>query len=113
MGLTQGPGAACRQPRAHGVAVIGAIGEQDVAVAKAAEHVVGRAPVMRLPLGQLQEDRQAERIDERVDLGRQAAARQLVFLATHAGGIGRLFLALAACWWTRIDEESIIWMSPS
>lgn len=61
-----------------------------------------------LAFGQLEHDRQPQRIDQRVYFGRQAAAR-----ATHEGGSDHLFLTLAACWRTRIDELLIIWISPS
>ena len=77
-------------------------------VAKALEHVVGRSPIMRLSFGQLEADGQAERIDQGMDFGGQAAAR-----ATHATGSAIFFWALAPCWRTRIDELSIIWMSPA
>lgn len=78
-GSDAGPCSACSQCRAHDVAVIGAVGKQDVPFAQAVEHIVGRASIMRLAFGQLDPDRQAERINECVDLGRQAAAQ-----ATHA-----------------------------
>ncbi len=44
---------------------------------------------MRLAFGQLQIDRQALGVDERMNFGRQTAAR-----ATHATGSGRLFLGV-------------------
>src|SRR5512139_2815199 len=103
-----GPCAAFGEARAHGVAVVGAIGEQDASLPEAVEHILGAAPVVRLALGQLEPDWQAGRIDQGMDLGGQAAAR-----ATHATGSVVFFLALPACWWTRIEDESIIWMSPS
>ena len=91
--LDAGPCAACSQVRAHRIAVVGAVAEEDIAFAKTVEHVGGAAPVMRLAFGQLEPDRQAKRIDQGVDFGRQAAAR-----ATHATGSVIFFLALAACW---------------
>ena len=36
-----------------------------------------------------------------------------VLLADRAYDSDELRRSLAACWWTRIDEESIIWISPS
>src|SRR3546814_17735291 len=45
-GLDAGPCAAFGQGRAHGVAVIGAVAEQDTALAKAVEPVAGAAPVI-------------------------------------------------------------------
>src|SRR3546814_7305798 len=107
-GLDAGPCAAFGQGRAHGVAVIGAVAEQDTALAKAVEPVAGAAPVMRLSFGQFEQDRQTERIDQCMDLGGQPAAR-----AIHATGSAIFFLALPACWCTRIDELSILWISPS
>jgi hypothetical protein len=72
------------------------------------QHVLGAAPVMGLAFGDFQKDRKAACISERVYFGGQPAPR-----ATHATGSRRFFWPLAACWCTRIDEESIIWMSPS
>ena len=90
--LDVGPGAACGQGCPQGIGVVSAVGEKHVAFAEAVEHVGGAATVMRLALGQLERDRQAVGIDQRVDLGRQAAAR-----ATHATGSFGFFWALAAC----------------
>ena len=105
-GFDAGPCAARSQSGAHGTTVVGAISKQDAAFAKGVEHVIGGSTVMGLPFGQLETDRQAEPIVQCMDLGRQATAR-----ATHATGSAVFFWALAACWWTRIEEESIIWMS--
>ena len=66
------------------------------------------SPVMGLALGRFEQDRAAEGIDQRMDLGGQPAAR-----ATHAIGSPPFFGPFAPCWWTRIEDESIIWMSPS
>jgi len=66
---------------------------QHAARARTVEHVIGAAPVVRLPFGQLEQDRQAKCIDQRMDFGDQAAAR-----TTHAAGSAIFFLALAACW---------------
>ena len=106
--LDVGPGAACGEGLAQGVAVVGAVGQQDLAGAKRCEHVLGAAAVMGLAFGELRGDRQTVGVDQGMDLGGQAAAR-----ATHATGSVVFFWALAACWCTRIEEESIIWMSPS
>ena len=68
------------------------------------EHNIDRAlESLRLSFGQLEQYGQAERIDQSMYLGGQAAAR-----ATHATGSAIFFWALAACWWTRIEELSII-----
>ena len=90
------------------VGVVRAIGQENVAGLHRVDHVLSAAAVVSLPLGQLERDRQAAGIDKGVDFGRQTTPR-----ATHATGSGRFFLPFAACWWTRIDDESIIWMSPS
>jgi hypothetical protein len=63
------------EPRAKSVAVAAAIGEKDLALSEAFEHVVGAAPVAGLAGGQLQESDQAVGVDERMDLGGQAAPR--------------------------------------
>ena len=117
--LDVGPGALGRHGVAQGVAVIGAVGEQDLPGAKAVEHVGGASAVMRLAFGQLQRDRQAVGVDQRVDLGRQAAARAPHALGSSVvpsrgwRGVRTPFLTLPPCWWTRIEEESIICRSPS
>jgi len=76
-----GPDPALGERLSQLVAVIGAIGEQHVAVTQRIEHVGGAAPVMPLSLGQFERNRQAIGIDQRLDLGRQLAAR-----APHASG---------------------------
>ena len=62
---------------------------------------------MRLPSGQAEPDREALRIDDRVDFGREPASG-----ATETMISIPLF-AVAACWWARTEVLSIIWMSPS
>ena len=42
-----------QQAGSHGIAVLGAVGEQNIAVTEAVQHVVAGAPVMGLALGQL------------------------------------------------------------
>ena len=66
---------------AERVAVVGAVGEEDLAGAEGAQHVGGAAAIVGLAFGQLQRDRQAVGVDEGVDLGRQPAPR-----APHALG---------------------------
>ena len=66
---------------AERVAVVGAIGEEDLAGAEGAQHRSGSAAIMGLALAQRERDGQAVRVDEGVDLGRQPAAR-----APHALG---------------------------
>ncbi len=62
---------------------------------------------MRLPRAQAEADRQALPVDDRMDLGREAAAG-----ATETMISTPLF-AVAACWCARMEVLSIIWMSPS
>lgn len=69
------PGAAFRERAAQVVAVVGAVGQQDLAFADVVQHIGGAAPVMSLAFGQLQPDRQAVGIDEGMDLRRQSAPR--------------------------------------
>ena len=58
------------------IAVVGAVGEQDVAWPQAAQHVGGGAAVMGLALGKLEDNRQAIGVHNGVDLGGQASARR-------------------------------------
>ena len=62
---------------------------------------------MRLAGGQAEPDREALGVDERVDLGGEAAPG-----ATETMISTPLF-AVAACWCARMEVLSIIWMSPS
>jgi hypothetical protein len=64
-------------------------------------------PVVRLPCGQAEPDREALRVDDDVDLGREPASA-----ATETVICTPLF-AVAACWWARTEVLSIIWMLPS
>jgi len=81
-----------RKVLAQGVGIVGAVGQEDVAAAKRAEHILCAASVMGLAFSEFQKDWQAAGIDEGVDFGGQPAAR-----ATHATGSRRFFLPLAAC----------------
>ena len=92
MGSDVGSGAARGEALAQGIGIIGAVGQQNVAAAERAEHVLGAAPVMGLAFGELEQDRQAAGVDQGMDFGRQPAAR-----ATHATGSRRFFWPLAAC----------------
>ena len=62
---------------------------------------------MRLARAQAEPEREALPIDERVDLGREAASG-----ATETMISPPLF-AVAACWCARMEVLSIIWISPS
>jgi hypothetical protein len=62
---------------------------------------------MRLSGGQAEPDREALRVDDDVDLGREPAAR-----STETMICTPLF-AVAACWCARMEVLSIIWIWPS
>lgn len=79
-------------PGAQGIAVIAAIGQQNAVWPKRLEHFDSGRTVVRLPFGQLERDRQAVAIDDRVDLGRKPAAG-----AAHATTSAAFFSPLAAC----------------
>jgi len=99
-GFDVGPCAARGQIDAQRVAVIGAVGQQDLPASDTHEHVPRAAPVMGLALAQLERNRQTVGVDKRVDLGGQPAPR-----APHAsgvrdvpsGGVRAPFLTLPPC----------------
>ena len=100
--LAKTPRACFANVLAEKVAVVGAVGDQDLTGAEALKHVGGAPAVVSLSLGQLQGDRQAVGIDEGVDLGGQPASR-----APHAAGVRSVpsrgvlrtpFLPFAPCW---------------
>src|SRR5690606_28574171 len=118
--LDIGPGATLGQTRSQGVAVIGAVGKQNLARPDGCEHIGGAASVMGLPGAELQHGWVAVGSDHGMDLSRQPAPR-----APHASGSNVVprrglrgvleapFLTLVPCWWTRIEELSTICRSPS
>jgi hypothetical protein len=67
-------GALLLDQRAHAVGIIGLVRQHDRARAELIEQRVGDLPIVRLPSGQAEPDREALRIDERMDLGREAAS---------------------------------------
>ena len=81
-GFDVGPGAARRERGAQCIAVIGRVGEQDLALAETVEHIGRALAVMGLAFAELEDDRQTVCVDQGVDLGRQPAAR-----APHASGV--------------------------
>ena len=99
-GLDVRPGAPLGQAVAQRVAVVGAIGEKDLAGPETVQHVTRTLAVVGLAFGELERDRIAVRIDEDVDLGGQSASR-----TPHAsgwssvpfGGFRTPFLTFAAC----------------
>ena len=77
---------------AQSIAVVAAISQQNAIRSKRAEHLGADRSVVRLPLGQLERDREAVAVDDRVDLGRKPAAG-----AAHAITSATFFSPLAAC----------------
>jgi hypothetical protein len=75
------PRTALGQILAEPIAVIGAVGKQDLAGAEMVEHIVGALAVMGLTLGEFERDRIAVGIDQGMDFCRQSAAR-----TPHAAG---------------------------
>lgn len=77
---------------AQRVAVVAAVSQQNAFARQCAKHVDGALAIMRLAFSQLERDREAARIDERVDLGRKPAAG-----TAHATTSAAFFSPLAAC----------------
>ena len=112
------PSATIGDAGAEPVGVVSAVCEEYIAFADRIEQAGGAPPVMGLAGRQSERDRPTFGVNDRMDLSGQAAPR-----APHAsgvrltsrGGLGRapLFWPLAACWWTLIEELSIICRSPS
>jgi hypothetical protein len=73
--LDVGPGSAIGQALAEGVAVVGAISEQNLTGTNAIQHIGGATAVLSLAFAQLDGDSVAIGIDEGMDLGRQSSAR--------------------------------------
>ena len=71
------------------------------------EQAISDLPVVRLPSGQAEPDREALRIDNNVDFGREPAPA-----ATETMICPPLF-AVAACWCARMELLSIICISRS
>ena len=93
--------------RADAISIVGLVGEHDHVRPKVVEQIVRDLAIMCLPSGQAEPDREALRIDDRVDFGRESASG-----ATETMISIPLF-AVAACWCARMEVLSIIWMSPS
>lgn len=66
------------------------------------KETISRLPVVALPGGQAQPDRETLPIDDRVDFGCEPAS------GTTETMISIPFFAVAACWCARIDVLSII-----
>ncbi|MCW2396651.1 hypothetical protein M2343_003067 [Sphingobium sp. B8D3B] len=101
-----GRGALFLDQRADAISIVGFVGEHDRVGLKLVEQIVRDLAIMCLPSGQAEPDREALRINDRVDFGREPASG-----ATETMISIPLF-AVAACWWARTDVLSIIWMSP-
>jgi hypothetical protein len=71
------------------------------------EQSIDDLPIVRLSSRQAKPDREALRVDDDVDLGREAAP------AATETMIWTPLFAVAACWCARMEVLSIIWMSPS
>ena len=59
---------------AQPIGVIGFVAEQDIAIGQAGQQSIGAQKVMGLARGEEDFDRQAARIGERMDLGRQSSS---------------------------------------
>lgn len=81
-----------RDHSAQSVAVVAAISQQDALAGQRAEQVRGAPAVVRLSFGQLERNREAAGIDERMDFGRKPAAG-----TAHATASATFFSPLAAC----------------
>ena len=81
-----------RDLRPQRIAIVAAIGKQHTAFAEQTQHVGSTRTVVRLTFRQLDVDREAVRIDERVDFGREPAAG-----TAHATASTAFFSPLAAC----------------
>ena len=74
------------------IAVVAAICQQDAVRLQRAEHLGADRAVVRLSAGQLERDREAVAVDDRVDFGRKPAAG-----TAHAITSATFFSPLAAC----------------
>lgn len=87
-----GSGALGGNHGAQRIAVVASVSQHDTFARQRGKHVLGAFAVVCLPLGELQGDREAARIDERVDFGREPAAG-----TAHATASTAFFSPLAAC----------------
>lgn len=107
LGRDVGRGALVLDQRTDAVGIIGLVGEHDGARPELVEQLIGDLTIMRPACGQAEPDREPLRIDDDVDLGREAAP------AATETRICTPLLAVAACWCARTEVLSIIWISPS
>ena len=102
-----GPDVPCRRSLADGVAVVALVSQQCGALRNGLDQRLGLASIVDLAAGQSQADRTSISVDKSVELGRKAAPG-----TSHAMIAGSPFFAVAPCWWTRTQVESIITSSP-
>lgn len=106
-GRDVGHGALRLNEVADAISIIGFVGQNDgVRIETIKQAICGRS-VVRLTRCQTEPDRESLGVDDRVDLGREAAPG-----ATETMISIPLF-AVAACWCARMEVLSIIWISPS
>lgn len=88
------------------IGIIGLVRQHNGAQAEMIEQAVGDLAVMRLASGQAEPDREALRVDDDVDFGREPTS------AATETMIWTPFFAVAACWCARMEVLSIICISP-
>ena len=93
---------------ADAVSIISLAGQHDRAWLKMIEQAVGDLAVARLAGRQAEPDREALRIDDDVDLGRETTSG-----ATEIMIWPPPLFSVAACWCALMEVLSIIWISPS
>lgn len=91
-GADVGSRALRRDPGSERVAVIAAISQQHALARQSDEHIFATPAVVGLTFRQLDRDREAVAIDDRVDLGRKPAAG-----TSHATTAFAFFSPFAAC----------------
>jgi hypothetical protein len=84
------------------VGIIGLTRKRDSARAEMVEQRSGNLPIMCLPCGQAETDREPLRVNDAVDFGREPATRSPETM------VGIPFFIIAACWWARTEVLSII-----
>ncbi len=92
---------------ADGVAVITLVAQQGGAVRDAGDQRFGLAGIVNLAAGQPQADRTSLSVDKSMEFACKAAPG-----TSHAMIARSPFFAVAPCWWTRTQVESIITSSP-
>lgn len=92
LGCDVGEASLIGDPAANGIAVISLIGEEGAAAWNGGQRRLSLTAITRLALGQMQLDRQARAINQRVDLGRQTAP------GTSQAAIWAPLFRVAPCW---------------